>query len=60
MPIYTYRCPKCGSEVDCIHKINERHVENCPKCPKTRMKKVVGKPRFSFKGGSPTKSRCPE
>ena len=61
MPLYHYHCSKCNCDVFENFSIKEvdKKVVKCDGCKK-KMKRMIGNPRFSFKGGSPTKSRCPE
>ena len=32
MPFYEYRCIKCGCEVEEFQHIDDKPLENCPKC----------------------------
>jgi putative FmdB family regulatory protein len=49
MPIYEYRCPKCGV-FDHMQKITERPLKKCPTC-KGKVSKLVSNPAFHLKGG---------
>jgi len=32
MPIYEYRCERCGAEFERRERINDRRLKSCPKC----------------------------
>ena len=32
MPIYEYRCERCGAEFEHRERINDRRLKTCPKC----------------------------
>jgi len=49
MPIYEYRCPKCGV-FDHMQKITEKPLKKCPTC-KEKVSKLVSNPAFHLKGG---------
>ena len=58
MPIYEYKCEKCGEEFEAIQRITEEPLETCPKekCPKKKhgkgeLKKLISQTSFSLKGG---------
>lgn len=40
MPIYEYRCQKCGKKFECVERISE-HDSKHPRCPKCKSAKVV-------------------
>ena len=50
MPIYEYKCDKCGKIVE---KLQKKHGSPPPKCEKDdqEMRKVVSVASFSLKGG---------
>lgn len=49
MPLYDYKCPKCGTEIDVLQSFTSP-APNCPECG-TVMSKEVSKPGgFEFKG----------
>ena len=50
MPIYEYRCTKCGHTIEIIQKISERPLRRCPKCS-GRLEKLVSRAAFMLKGG---------
>ncbi|UCC39384.1 MAG: zinc ribbon domain-containing protein [Candidatus Aminicenantes bacterium] len=49
MPIYEYKCLKCGSVLEVLQKISDRPLKKCPKC-KGPLKKVISPPALQFKG----------
>jgi len=48
MPIYEYRCPKCG-DFDQMQKISEGTLKKCPTC-KAKVTKLISNPAFHLKG----------
>src|SRR4051794_23925421 len=48
MPIYEYRCPKCG-DFDQMQKITEQPLKKCPTC-KNKVTKLISNPAFHLKG----------
>jgi len=48
MPIYEYRCPKCG-DFDQMQKITENPLKKCPTC-KAKVTKLISNPAFHLKG----------
>jgi putative FmdB family regulatory protein len=48
MPIYEYRCPKCG-DFDQMQKISEGPLKKCPTC-KAKVTKLISNPAFHLKG----------
>jgi len=54
MPMYEYRCPKCGHEFERLLKHSERDdPQPCPneKCGEKQAKKLISRSSFSLKGG---------
>ena len=51
MPIYEYRCDKCGHEFETIQKISESPLETCPECTENALRKKVSAAGFRLKGG---------
>jgi len=49
MPIYEYKCTKCGHRFEKIQKISARRVGTCPEC-KGRTERMVHAPAIQFKG----------
>jgi len=48
MPIYEYRCPKCG-DFDQMQKMSEGPLKKCPTC-KAKVTKLLSNPAFHLKG----------
>jgi len=50
MPIYEYRCAKCGFQDEYLQKVSERPLKVCPSCGKAKYKKLLSAPGFQLKG----------
>ena len=50
MPIYEYRCRKCGETTEVIQKFSDRPKRKCPSCA-GRLEKLVSRTSFMLKGG---------
>ena len=48
MPIYEYRCDKCG-DFEVTQKITDNPLSRCPTC-KTKVKKLISNTSFQLKG----------
>ena len=51
MPIYEYKCLKCGHQFEVIQRFSDNPVEICPNCKKNKVEKLVSAPSFRLKGG---------
>ena len=54
MPLYEYRCEKCGHEFEVIRKFSDGPLRKAPDCPKDRkckLTKLVSASAFQLKGG---------
>ena len=49
MPIYEFRCTKCGNRTEVIQKISDKKPTRCKKC-RGRLEKLVSSPAIQFKG----------
>jgi putative FmdB family regulatory protein len=49
MPIYEYRCQKCGNQFEIIQKFSDSPLKSCPSC-KGRLTKLISQTAFQFKG----------
>ena len=49
MPIYEYRCTKCGHTFEEMQKFSDPPVTKCPKC-KRKVEKLLSPPGLLFKG----------
>ena len=48
MPIYEYRCPKCG-EFEFTQRITEPPLKKCPTC-RSKVAKLISNTSFQLKG----------
>jgi putative FmdB family regulatory protein len=52
VPIYEYRCQKCGHEFEVMQKVNDPAPDPCPKCSAEKtMERLVSRTSFQLKGG---------
>lgn len=49
MPVFDFKCPKCGTIEEKILFLNEHKEIMCKKC-KVKMKKQMPSPKLIFKG----------
>jgi putative FmdB family regulatory protein len=49
MPLYEYKCNKCGTAFEVIQKIAEPPMTKCPQCGGS-VKKIISAPALQFKG----------
>jgi len=49
MPIYEYKCQKCGNQFEVFRGISDPEVKNCKLC-KGKVQKIVSLSSFSLKG----------
>src|SRR5262249_16667674 len=49
MPIYEYRCTRCGAEFEVIQKISDPPLKKCRDCG-AALEKVVSRSSFQLKG----------
>jgi putative FmdB family regulatory protein len=50
MPIYTYRCTKCGVEFDQYQSFSDVPLVTCPECGKKSLRKLFVPTGIIFKG----------
>jgi len=50
MPIYEYRCEKCGHQEEHLQKLSEPVLTACPSCKKKAYKKLLSAAGFQLKG----------
>ena len=50
MPIYEYRCGKCGFQKEFLQRLNDAPLTRCPECGKRTFKKMVTAAGFQLKG----------
>jgi putative FmdB family regulatory protein len=51
MPIYEYRCTRCGHEFETIQKVTDPLLRDCPVCNEATLVKKVTAAGFRLKGG---------
>src|SRR5437868_15458022 len=49
MPIYEYRCKKCGARTEAMQKFTDKPLTKCRKCG-GRLEKLLSAPAIQFKG----------
>ena len=49
MPIYEFRCKKCGNQIEVIQKISDKPPARCKKCG-GRLEKMISQTAFQLKG----------
>lgn len=50
MPIYEYRCTKCGKHIEKMQRISDSPLKDCESCG-GELEKMVSLSGFQFKGG---------
>jgi putative FmdB family regulatory protein len=50
MPIYAYRCERCGHAKDVIQKFSDTPLSICPECGADAFRKQLTAPSFQLKG----------
>ena len=50
MPIYEYRCAKCGHQDEHLQKVSEPRISVCPSCGKASYEKQLSAAGFHLKG----------
>lgn len=51
MPTYTYACDACSREMELEQRISEAPLKKCPKCGKTKLRRLITGGNFILKGG---------
>ncbi len=51
MPIYDYKCQKCGQKVEIFQKTLTQKPVVCPDCGSTQMEKLITAPGVILKSG---------
>lgn len=49
MPIYEYRCKKCGAQREVLLKLSDKQPSRCRECG-GRLEKLISSPAIQFKG----------
>jgi putative FmdB family regulatory protein len=50
MPLYEYRCTKCGDRFEILQKFSDRPKRRCSKCS-GKLEKLISRTSFQLKGG---------
>ena len=50
MPIFAYRCDRCGFEQDVLQKRSDPPLTQCPSCGEAAFSKKLTAPAFQLKG----------
>ena len=50
MPIYEYRCHRCGHHAEVIQKFSDPPLQGCPQCGEAEFRKLVSQTSFQLKG----------
>ena len=50
MPIYEYRCSKCGHELEALQKLADAPLTTCPACQAVALVKQMSAAGFQLKG----------
>jgi putative FmdB family regulatory protein len=59
MPIYDYRCDKCGSTYDVLHKVREVNEDVvCPSCGSKDHTRLLSAPMVNTRGNSTDVPAC--
>lgn len=51
MPIYEYRCRRCGHELESFQRLADPPLTLCPSCGAEELAKLVSAAGFRLKGG---------
>ena len=49
MPLYEYKCVKCGKRTEKIENVNGPHLKKCPHCG-GKVEALISAPSIQFKG----------
>jgi putative FmdB family regulatory protein len=49
MPIYEYRCKKCGKQLEVLLRFSDKQPTRCRECG-GRLEKLISSPAIQFKG----------
>lgn len=50
MPIYEYKCLKCGHQFENLQKVNSDDLIICPKCKAPKLQRLISNTSFQLKG----------
>lgn len=51
MPTYNYACDACGHNFEREQRISEDAIKKCPKCGKSKARRMISAGNFILKGG---------
>jgi len=51
MPIYEYRCERCGHELEKLQRLSDAPLVDCPACGQAGLKRLISAAGFRLKGG---------
>lgn len=51
MPTYNYECDACGFGFEREQRISENPIKKCPKCGKSKARRMISAGNFILKGG---------
>ena len=51
MPIYEYKCGKCGHQLEALQKMSDEPLVECPECKEPALSKLISAAGFRLKGG---------
>jgi putative FmdB family regulatory protein len=51
MPFYEYQCQDCSHELEAMQRVSDTPLKKCPRCGKSRLKRLISAPVFRLKGG---------
>ena len=49
MPLYEYKCPKCGAVFEVLQKLSDSPIKKCISCGE-EVHKIMSSPAIQFKG----------
>ena len=49
MPLYEYRCRKCGAQIERIQRFTDAPLETCESCG-GKLERLISSPAIQFKG----------
>ncbi|RKY26378.1 MAG: zinc ribbon domain-containing protein [Planctomycetota bacterium] len=58
MPIYEYKCAKCGAVSESLVREAGDEPEKCPKCGSRKLEKIMSVSSVSVKNGGTGTTRC--
>ena len=51
MPTYSYHCDACQHELEAEQRISDAPLKKCPKCSKSKLRRMISSGNFILKGG---------